>query len=109
MACKIIIQGTTPTHTFTLPYDTSTLKRVRFVYSQRGQIKVIKDTADAESAVDLEGPKAKAKLTQEETFKFEPDVVVQLILRVLTEDCDALESDPVFLMCRASADKEVLV
>lgn len=110
MACKIIIQGTTPTHTFTLPYDTSTLKRVRFVYSQQGQVKVIKDSTDTESPVVLKERTASATLTQEQTFGLTPNVVVHLILRILTEDCKALESEqPVLLMCQGSADKEVLI
>lgn len=106
-ACKTIIQGTTPTHTFTLPLDLSAIKRARFVYSQRDEVVVVKDSTNGE--VELTEGKAVATLTQEDTFKFAPCVVVELVLRVLTEGDDALATDPVLLICRESEDKEVLV
>lgn len=108
-ACKTVIQGTTPTHTFTLPLDLADIKRARFVYSQRGEVRVVKDSANAESPVQLSEGKAIATLTQEETFSFEPCAVIELVLRILTVNYEALESDPVLLTCRESADKEVLV
>lgn len=105
--CKTIIQGTTPTHTFTLPPELSAIKRARFVYSQRGEVVVIRDSADGE--VEINEGEATATLTQEDTFKLEPGASIELVLRVLTEDGVALTADPVLLVCRESKDKEVLV
>lgn len=46
MLPTIIIQGTTPTHTFTLPFDVKLVKSARFVYAQNGQVEVAKDMKD---------------------------------------------------------------
>lgn len=104
----MIIQGTTPTHTFTLPFDTTLVKRARFVYSQAGEVKVIKDSTDGSGDVRVEDGKASAKLTQEDTFSLEPCTVVELVLRLLMTDGTALETEPELMMCRETADKEVL-
>lgn len=99
-----ITQGTTPTHTFTLPFDTSTIASVRFVYSQEGEVKVVKDGA----AVQKDGAKVSTTLTQADTFALTPGVEVRLMLRVLTKGGDALASDVKTGRCRSNADKEVL-
>ena len=33
-----MIQGTTPTHTFTIPFDVSLIKELKVVYAQQGEI-----------------------------------------------------------------------
>ena len=104
----MIIQGTTPTHTFNLPFDSENVKRARFVYSQAGAVKIIKDTTDADTAVTVAEGKASTKLTQEDTFKLDPEVVVELVLRLLMNDDTALETKPTYMVCAGSADKEVL-
>jgi hypothetical protein len=100
----IIIQGTTPTHTFTLPFDASIVKCARFVYSQDGAVKVIKDT----DRVTFDGAQVSTTLTQEDTYSLEPDNQVKLLLRVLTVKGNALVSDPVYLLCLGCECKEVL-
>ena len=99
-----IMQGTTPTHTFTVPFDTSVIKTARFVYTQDDEAKIIKEGDD----VKLEGNEVSTTLTQEDTFLLRPCGTVYLLLRVLTEGGDAQTSDPVTLLCRGCADKEVL-
>ena len=61
-----MIQGTTPTHTFTLPFDVSMVEKVRIIYSQKDQPVVIKNTEDCQ----LEGNDVFVVLTQEDTFAF---------------------------------------
>lgn len=100
----MIIQGTTPTHTFQLPFDTSTIKTVRFVYSQNGEVVCVKTGED----VQVLPESVATTLTQEDTYDFEPDVQVRLMLRILTVDDTALASDPVRLVCRGCDCKEVM-
>lgn len=100
----MIIQGTTPTHTFSLPFDTSIVKAARFVYIQDDEVMIVKAGED----VMMDGLKVATTLTQEDTFALTPDVEVVLILRVLTMGGDALASDKQRFRCRGLADKEVM-
>lgn len=101
----MIIQGTTPTHSFTLPFDSADIRTARFVYSQRGELKLVKDMED----ITMEGYEVSTTLTQEDTFEFDPNTKVELVLRVLTIAGEALAlARPVNLLCREIADKEVL-
>lgn len=92
-----MIRGTTPTHIFTLPFDTSIITEVRVIYSQNDAELFTKPTAD----VEMEGTELRVKLTQDETFKLDSAYPVQIQLRVLTEGGDALATD----VYRVSVDK----
>ena len=100
----IIIQGTTPTHSFQIPFDTSTIKTVRFVYSQNGEVVFVKTGED----VGISADSVATNLTQEETYSFVPDLRVKLILRILTNESKALASDPVWFVCRGCECKEIM-
>lgn len=101
----MIIPGTTPTHTFTLPIEASQISCARFVYSQEGEVKVIKKDDD----VRLSGNEAETTLTQEDTLKFTPGVVVSLVLRVRTLGGQALANEePVRILCGCCHDEEVI-
>ena len=104
MTTHTIIQGTTPTHTFLLPFDASLIKTARLVYSQGDDVKVIKEGAD----VQMTGLKVTTTLTQADTFAFTPSTSVTLVLRLLTIGGDAVTTDPKVLSCRGCDDKEVL-
>lgn len=97
-------QGTTPKHTFTLPFDTALIKTVQVTYKQGEAIVLQKETAD----FTREGQSISCKLTQEETFKFNPQKVVQIQVRVLTTSGDALASDIIQTSAPACLDDEVL-
>ena len=43
----MIIPGTTPTHTFTLPFDTSYIKSLRIFYADGNNILLTKELKDA--------------------------------------------------------------
>ena len=84
---------TTPTHTFTLPLDTSTLKEIQVSYKQ-GNLKLIKHYQDGTlpSGMTLDGKKVIIRLNQEETKQFDADYPVVSQVRVLTNDDDAFAS-----------------
>lgn len=100
----MIIQGTTPTHKVTLPFDAKIVKCARFVYSQNGEAKVVKSTED----ITMDGATLSVRLTQEDTFSLSPAMRVQLIVRILTAAGDALASDPINMTVRGCCDCEVL-
>ena len=77
----------TPTHIFTLDFDTSLIKTLRIVYKQGEIVRLVKYGTDAK----IEGNTVTLKLTQEETQKFSAtDVMIQL--DVLTTGGDAFHS-----------------
>ena len=81
-----MIRGTTPTHTFQIPFSTNLLKEVRIIYAQAGSAIVEKNTEDC----SLDGTDITVKLTQEETMRFSERKIAELQLRVLLNDGNAL-------------------
>lgn len=81
-----MIRGTTPTHIFNLPFDTSSLKEVRITYEQDGA-KVLEKT---EADCTLEGSAITVQLTQEETLAFNENKNVSYQLKLLTTDNEVL-------------------
>ena len=71
-------QGTTPTHTFVLPFDASVIEKVRIIYAQDEEVKLT--VCD----VSIEGNTITARLTQEDTLKLECGKFVEVQVRVLT-------------------------
>jgi hypothetical protein len=77
----------TPTHIFTLDFDTSLIKTLRIVYKQGEIVRLVKYGTDAK----IVGNTITLKLTQEDTQKFSAaDVYIQL--DVLTTGGDAFHS-----------------
>ncbi len=60
-------RGTTPTHTFTLPFSFPSGACIRIVYAQNDVILVEKTTEDCE----INGAVVKTRLTSEETLRFD--------------------------------------
>ena len=83
------MRGTTPTHTFTLPFDTGGIQALKVTYARDGEIVLTKEKANCV----LEGDTVSVRLTQEETLLFDNRQLVQIQLRVLLENGDALCSD----------------
>ena len=83
-----MIQGTTPTHTFQVPIDTEIIESVRIVYGQNDAVVLTKEKVDC----DFGDNQISVKLTQEETFKFDENIPVDIQIRVLTNGGDALAS-----------------
>lgn len=76
-----MIRATTPTHTFNLPIDTSTIKSLLVTYKQGDSIVLEKTKDDC----TLTGSTVKLILSQEETKLFSVERV-KIQLRVLTND-----------------------
>lgn len=72
-------QGTTPTHTFTLPISVEMIKTVEITYAQGGKMVLQKGNAD----VEMTGNKVILRLTQEDTFRLDATKPVQIQLRPL--------------------------
>ena len=61
-----MIRGTTPTHTFELPFNIPEGAEIRVVYSQKDNVLIEKTTSDC----SIENNIVKVTLTSEETLKF---------------------------------------
>jgi hypothetical protein len=83
-----MIRGTTPTHTFNIPFDTSLVDEVKITYAQEDEIILTKGTTDC----TLENNAIKVTLSQEDTFKFDHAKAVQIQIRILTVGGEALAS-----------------
>ncbi len=77
-----MIRGTTPTHVFTLPFDTEKITALRVSYAQRGVTLFTKTEADCTLARDT----VTLSLTQAETLRLAAGDAVQIQVRVKHED-----------------------
>jgi hypothetical protein len=84
-----LIRGTTPTHTFELPFETNLVKEVRVSYSQEDSEVLTK----TETSCALEGNTVSVKLTQEETLAFKSRRSLDVQLKVFTTSNDVLATD----------------
>ena len=82
-------RGTTPTHTFEIPFDTSNIKTAMVIYAQEDAEVFRKETGEC----NFDGNKISVKLTQEETLKLKCAQTVQIQLRILTNDGEAMATD----------------
>lgn len=99
-----MICGTTPTHIFKIPFDTSQLKEIRISYAQDDEVIVEKNTSDC----ILEGDKITVTLSQEDTLKFSHRKAVELQLKVLTVDGCVLANNVIRVRVEEILNKEVL-
>ena len=83
-----MIRGTTPTHTFKLPFDTAICNKVKVVYAQDDKVLFKKSATDC----DISGDTISLGLTQEETLMFDCTKPVQIQLEILTGGGDVLKS-----------------
>lgn len=97
-------RGTTPTHTFTLPFDTNTVEKVRVIYAQGDIVKVVKKETDCK----LSGNKISVKLTQQDTLRLNSKIKVDIQVRVVTRSEDSLASDIITVSVGRCLGSEVL-
>lgn len=83
-----MIRGTTPTHTFKLPFDTSNVQNAAVIYAQNDAVLFEKQAKDCA----MQGDEISVTLTQEETLKFDCHYNAQIQIRVLTTGGQALAS-----------------
>ena len=95
---------TTPTHRFTLPLAVSDCKEVLITYAQGSRRVLDKRLADMEA----DGNTVVLHLTQEDTAKFAAASDVDVQVRVLTLDGDALASVVMRIAVKDVLNDEVL-
>lgn len=81
-------RGTTPTLTFTLPYETNLISKCYVSFFQKERIRVEKELANC----DCDGNKISVKLTQADTLSFVSNTVVKIQIRALLTDGNAVTS-----------------
>ena len=82
----MIVRGTTPTHTFTLPMDCDELRSIQVVYAQGEATKIRKEDGD----LACEGRQVTCTLTQAETLSLNAELRCEIQVRALTADGVAL-------------------
>lgn len=100
-----MIRGTTPTHIFRLPVDTSTIREIRITYCQFGRTVMEKTEKD----VTMDGDIVQFTLTQEESLLFRAGSnKVQLQVKVLTTANTVLASPVKAMSVEEILNEEVL-
>lgn len=99
-----MIRGTTPTHTFTIPFEVDQIADLRISYGQSDVEKIKKTKLDCM----LFDNKIQVTLTQEDTFKLDCSKQVKLQLRILTIDGEVFNSQIKLLTVGQCLNNEVL-
>lgn len=99
-----IVRGTTPTHTFTIPFDTASLLAARITYAQDGVEVFSVETEDC----TMNGQEIAATLKQEDTLKLAYNKEVKIQLHLLTNLGVSLKSDVYIASVGESLSDEVL-
>lgn len=99
-----MVQGTTPIHKFTLPFDTVNVEKVRITYAQIERVIFAKELPDCE----CEGNTITVRLTQEDTLSLNARRDVQIQVRILTKDGESLVSSIKTVSIDKCLDREVL-
>lgn len=97
-------RGTTPTHTFVLPFNVESVQAVQIIYRQGGVNVLILDGNDCV----LSGNTVSVRLSQEDTFAFADSEDIEIQLRVLTADGEAAASDIMRVRCDRILTEDVL-
>lgn len=100
---------TTPTHTFKLPMETSTLSVIQVVYKQHNKkLKKQYQNNTLPAGMTLDGKNVVIRLTQAETKQFVADDYVKTQIRVLTNTDDAYASKKFSIYVNDVLDEEIL-
>lgn len=97
-------RGTTPTHTFALPFKVDSIEKLRIIYEQNDKTVLQKTEVDCR----MEGNTISTKLSQEETLEFKENAVIKVQLRILTQTGDSLASIPFHISSEEILSEEVL-
>ena len=82
-------RGTTPTLTFSLPFNTDSISVLNIAFAQKGNIVIEKGLEECELEADV----IRIKFTQLETLSFDDKCDVDMQIRVKTKDGNALASN----------------
>lgn len=97
-------RGTTPTHTFTLPFGVENVRAVQVIYRQNGENVLVLEIEDC----TLSKNTISVHLTQEDTFAFTESSNVEIQLRLLTADGEAMASNPLVVSCARCLTEDIL-
>lgn len=97
-------QGTTPKHTFNLPFAIPEGAVVRIIYKQGDSVVLVKTDQDCE----INESSVSVRLTQEETFSFNEKRKVRIQLRILTPEEEALESNIITRTVEECLEREIM-
>lgn len=81
-------RGTTPTLTFTLPFETNLISKCYVSFFQKERLRVEKELTNC----DCVGKTITVKLTQSDTLSFVSNAVVKIQIRALLSDGNAVAS-----------------
>ncbi len=87
-----MIVGTTPTHTFNIPFDISIVAKFRVIYAQNDVVLFVKTEND--EGCGLEDNRIVVTLTEEDTFKVDHKKPLEYQIRILTTDRSKLATVP---------------
>lgn len=97
-------KGSTPTHTFTLPPGMAEkVSAIEITYEQEEQTILQKREQDC----TIDGDMVSVTLSQEETFLFKEDVIVQIQIRIKV-DGKVLPSNIMRVSCKECLSSEVI-
>lgn len=97
-------RGTTPTHTFNIPFDVAIIDKIRITYAQCDKVVLVKSKDDCR----MDGTVISLKLSQADTLMFEGNKVVSIQLTVVTTGGDCLKSDILCVGVRECLDEGVI-
>lgn len=97
-------KGTTPTLTFTIPFDTAEIDCLRIILANDNNVILVKD----DNECTLKGNEITVQLTQEETFLFDCDSMNQVQIRIKMKSGEVVSSDILKLPVKRCLDSEVL-
>ena len=96
--------GSTPTHTFTIPFEASSVQKIRVSYGQNDKELVCKTERDC----ILNGDQVHCTLTQNDTLKFSYTKPLQIQLKVKLDTGKVFLSDLVTCDVEYALCKEIL-
>ena len=97
-------RGTTPTHSFTLPFEADMVSDLRITYFQNKKVVFIKNL----NGIEFVENEISFTLTQQETYMFEAGKEVSVQIKIKTKEGLVLNSDIMTMRVDESLDNEVI-
>lgn len=97
-------QGTTPLHTFTIPFIVPNGSVVRVIYSQGDKVLFVKTGRD----VNVSDNEISIRLAQEDTFAFDHTKKAKIQIRIITPDEESFVSNVMAVSVEDCLENEVI-
>lgn len=104
MISGAFFRGTTPTHTFTLPFEMDMISDIRITYLQNQKEVFVKGMED----IEISDNEVSLTFTQEETYQFQASEEVLVQIKIKTTEGIVLNSDIMRMRVDASLNNEVI-